>query len=206
MKGRWGLSCCAVLTALVSGCAAPLFEGTAFEQSPARASSASAQSGGADLRQLSDQVGALSRSLEVLDGRVSKLEAQAGAPAVTSDEVTALRRDIQQLRTERDSLKREVTDDLAARVEKIAARQQPSEARAGRAASAVAPAAATPAAARSPNAAGGKRGGYEHKVEKGQTLSEIAKGYNTTVDAIIKANKITNPSAIRVGQVLFIPD
>lgn len=195
MKGRWGLSCCAVLTALVSGCAAPLFEGTAFEQSPARASSASAQSGGADLRQLSDQVGALSRSLEVLDGRVSKLEAQAGAPAVTSDEVTALRRDIQQLRTERDSLKREVTDDLAARVEKIAARQQPSEARA-----------VAPAAARSPGAAGGKRGGYEHKVEKGQTLSEIAKGYNTTVDAIIKANKITNPSAIRVGQVLFIPD
>ena len=48
--------------------------------------------------------------------------------------------------------------------------------------------------------------GYEHKVERGQTLSEIARGYNKSMDVIMKANKITNPSSIRVGQVLFIPD
>jgi len=43
-------------------------------------------------------------------------------------------------------------------------------------------------------------------VEKGHTLSEIARGYGKSVDSILKANKITNPSSIRVGQVLFIPD
>lgn len=205
MRWLWGVA--AVAAALVAGCAAPLFDGS-FTQTPSGSGgsaggSANAQQVGVDLHQLSEQVGALSRSVEVMDGRLSRLESQTGAASATSDELTALRRDIQQLRAERDTLKREITDDLAARVEKIAARQQ-AEARNRSAPVASAAAASAPA----PRTAGktAARSGYEHKVEKGQTLSTIAKGYNTTVDAIIKANKISNPSAIRVGQVLFIPD
>jgi len=43
-------------------------------------------------------------------------------------------------------------------------------------------------------------------VERGQTLSQIARGYGKSMESIMKANKITNPSAIRAGQILFIPD
>lgn len=45
----------------------------------------------------------------------------------------------------------------------------------------------------------------KYYVKSGDTLSKIAKEYNTTVDALVKANNISNPSLINVGQVLTIP-
>lgn len=47
--------------------------------------------------------------------------------------------------------------------------------------------------------------GVEHVVESGQTLSAIAQAYGVTVSAIVKANKLSNPNSVRVGQKLFIP-
>jgi nucleoid-associated protein YgaU len=48
--------------------------------------------------------------------------------------------------------------------------------------------------------------GYEHTVQPGQTLSEIAAAYNVRVEAIVRANDLANPNAIRSGQVIFIPE
>ena len=48
--------------------------------------------------------------------------------------------------------------------------------------------------------------GLEHTVNQGETLSEIATAYGTRVDVLIRANKLSNPNAIRVGQRLFIPE
>ena len=45
----------------------------------------------------------------------------------------------------------------------------------------------------------------KYKVKKGDTLSEIALRYHTTVDALAKANGIKNVNLIRIGQVLKIP-
>jgi len=188
---------------LVSGCEGPMFEGSIFEQ-PSRKDpemariATNTQQMSVEFRQLTEQVEALNRSQEALDARLNRLETQVNAASHSQDDLVGVRRDIQLIRSERETLKKEITDDLAARVEKIAARQQ-AENRAARTASA--PASATKAA----GAAAGHTG-YEHKVEKGQTLSIIAKGYGTTVEAIMKANKLANPSAIRVGQVLFIPE
>ncbi|MCG0275054.1 MAG: DUF3794 domain-containing protein [Thermosediminibacteraceae bacterium] len=42
-------------------------------------------------------------------------------------------------------------------------------------------------------------------VQKGDTLWKIAKRYNVTLDAIIKANNLTNPDLIYPGQRLIIP-
>ncbi len=42
-------------------------------------------------------------------------------------------------------------------------------------------------------------------VRAGDTLFKIARSYGVTVDAIIKANGLRNPDAIRVGQTLLIP-
>ena len=46
---------------------------------------------------------------------------------------------------------------------------------------------------------------YEHVVESGQTLSFIAKGFDTTVAKILAANPGINANALRVGQKLIIP-
>lgn len=44
----------------------------------------------------------------------------------------------------------------------------------------------------------------EYTVKKGDTLSEIAKKYKTTIDKLVKVNNIKNANLIRVGQVLKI--
>ncbi len=48
--------------------------------------------------------------------------------------------------------------------------------------------------------------GYEHIVKSGETLSEIARAYEVSTAVIAKANNITNPDSLRVGQTLFIPE
>jgi LysM repeat protein len=44
-----------------------------------------------------------------------------------------------------------------------------------------------------------------HKVGRGQTLSQIAALYRTTVSAIQKVNGISDPERLRSGQVIRIP-
>jgi len=45
-----------------------------------------------------------------------------------------------------------------------------------------------------------------HTISSGETLSSIARRYNSTVDAIAKANNIQNPNLIVTGRQLTIPD
>ena len=51
----------------------------------------------------------------------------------------------------------------------------------------------------------GNIGSRRYVVKRGDTLSEIALNYGTTVNAIVTANNIKNPNLIYVGQVLQIP-
>ncbi len=44
-----------------------------------------------------------------------------------------------------------------------------------------------------------------HKIQKGDTLSEIARAYGSNTQAIKSVNKIRNSRALRLGQVLMIP-
>lgn len=44
-----------------------------------------------------------------------------------------------------------------------------------------------------------------HRVVVGETLARIAARYGTTVQALVAANNIANPSLIYAGQVLTIP-
>ncbi|MGQ9887912.1 MAG: LysM peptidoglycan-binding domain-containing protein [Aggregatilineales bacterium] len=44
-----------------------------------------------------------------------------------------------------------------------------------------------------------------HVVQRGETLYRIAQRYNLSVDELVLANGITNPSSIQVGQRLLIP-
>ena len=62
--------------------------------------------------------------------------------------------------------------------------------------------AASPQAVSSPTA---ESSGTSYSVEAGDTLYSIATKFNTTVDAIVAANKIANPDVISIGQKLTIP-
>lgn len=44
-----------------------------------------------------------------------------------------------------------------------------------------------------------------YEVKAGDTLSKIAKAYNTTVQVLTTLNRISNPNLIKIGQVLKIP-
>lgn len=48
--------------------------------------------------------------------------------------------------------------------------------------------------------------GYEHVVQRGETLSEIASAYHVSVEAIVRANNLKNPDDIKIGQTLFVPE
>lgn len=49
-------------------------------------------------------------------------------------------------------------------------------------------------------------GSQVHLVQPGEILIRIAQRYNTTVWALVRANNLTNPSFIYVGQRLIIPE
>jgi LysM repeat protein len=44
-----------------------------------------------------------------------------------------------------------------------------------------------------------------HVVQPGETLSQIAKQYGVSVDALTAANGIADPHLIKIGQELIIP-
>lgn len=103
-------------------------------------------------------------------------------------EITALNRDLIQLQEIVNTLDGEIRGldatirGLDARIRDVALRQESYSA---------------------PSSGGG--GGGEHVVQKGETLSLIAKRYGVTVDAIMAANGLPNANIIRVGQALVIP-
>lgn len=66
------------------------------------------------------------------------------------------------------------------------------------------PAADKKSATKKQKAAAGTKKTITYKVVKGDTLSALAKKYNTTVNAIAKENNIKNVDLIYVGQVLKI--
>lgn len=138
----------------------------------------------ANIQRLSAQMDEIIRSQSQTEQRLGTLEAGGGG----KEEITALRKDMEILRTSNANLRKEIVDELSGKL----ARMQPASSGA--------------ATSKSAKVQSKNKAGYEHKVEKGQTLSEIAKGYGTTVDAILKANNLTVKSTLRVGQTLFIPD
>ena len=44
-----------------------------------------------------------------------------------------------------------------------------------------------------------------HRLKKGETLYSLARDYGVSLDAVMRRNSITNPSALSVGMKLYIP-
>ncbi len=62
------------------------------------------------------------------------------------------------------------------------------------------PAVGSPTAAPSPVAQA-----RQYTIRKGDSLAKIAARYKTSVDELVKANSLADPTALRVGQKLVIP-
>lgn len=138
------------------------------------------------VQRLAARFDAVEQRQDALSARLAALERGEGRAALaTKDEVAALRTDLAALKAAQSRMRGEIVDDLSGRISAITERQ----------------ARAQQAAARETRGSG-----YSHVVEAGQTLSAIAEAYGVSVRAIMKANKIADPTKLQVGQKLFIPD
>ncbi len=142
-----------------------------------------AQQAQRDVATTRSQIDGLLQSQARLVERLDRLDAQSRDQAKLRDDLVAMRRELDQAHSERDAMRKEIVDDLTARINKYMA--------------------AATSATKSGNAAV-KQNGYMHKVEAGQKLADIAKAYHTTPAAIRKANNLKDDN-LKAGQTLFIP-
>lgn len=152
-----------------------------------------------DLRILSQRVGELSLAVEQLTRDNAALQASAGKNYVTLEQLNKTVADIN--RTMQSALnenKRETLAQVGGQLEKLAKQTQA-------AIDAVAKNQATRPAVQANFAEDFPKEGINYTVQAGDTISEIAQKTNSRVQDIVNANKISDPTRIRVGQTLFIP-
>jgi LysM repeat protein len=157
----------------------------------------------ASLRQeislLQQRVGELSMSVEQLNRDNTALQAKTSQSYVTLEQlnkaVADLNRTMQSAVAEQ---KRDVLVQVGAQMERLAKQTQA-------AIDAVARNQATRPAIQTAFTEDYPKEGVSYTVQPGDVLAIIAKKNNAKVQDIINANKISDPSKIRAGQTLFIP-
>lgn len=144
-----------------------------------------AQSARATAQSLESQVGQMDLRLERLES--TTLNASWASQADVEElrrENKALREELALAKGEHERLRTEIVNNVQGLIKEMQKRSASSSSSQSRQRS---------------------QSGYEHKVEAGQTLSEIAKAYGVSMKKIVDANNLKG-DVIRIGQVLFIPD
>ena len=136
-----------------------------------------------EIQRLEQRLGGLEQEREMLHSQMGALQqALSESDSRRHAELAALHAQLVAQSQAQETMRRELADDLSAKMAKILQSQ----------------AAASPATR--------KQAGYVHVVKAGQTLSEIAREYNASTAVIVKENNLKNPNDIKVGQELFIPE
>lgn len=136
-----------------------------------------------DLRRLEERLADSESEREVLHTRLADIqERQQRQDRQRSAEMEALDQRLTAYALEQGRMRQELVEELGSRMATIIQ----SHARTTSAAS--------------------TQSGYVHVVRQGETLSEIAREYRVSSAAIIQANNLENPNALRIGQELFIPE
>ena len=152
----------------------------------------------AEVPRLVQQFDVLVQNQDNIVARLQRLEQPAGPDANLQAEIATLRAEVADLRAAlprlQEQIRAAVVADLAQRMAKITPPPPPA---------AVSAPARAPAARPAPPPSVGFH--YEWVVEKGQTLSLIAQGFDTTVQKILAANPGLKANNLRVGQKLIIP-
>ena len=142
----------------------------------------------ADVARLKEQVSAIERTQQELYRRLDQGDSSDRAEMKQlKASVAQLEQALQSLETARGRDRQEIVETLGKRVADVMKTQVSS-------------------AGRSSSSSSAKERGVEHTVQAGQTISEIATAYKVSAAKIMKANNITNPNSLRVGQKLFIPE
>lgn len=159
----------------------------------------------ADVPRLVQQFDVLVQNQDEIGQRLVKLETADNTAGLRA-EIDALRAEVAELkasiRRDQDAMRQEIVRDLAARMQKLI--PPPAPAPAPVVVAAPQPRMA-PAARPLPPPPPPIGPHYEYVVKPGQTLSYIAKGFDTTVAKILAANPKVKPNALRAGQKLIIP-
>lgn len=167
----------------------------------------------AEVPRLVQQFDQLQSAQEALSTRLSRVEA-ASRSDEAKGEVAALRADLEELKRRQNALRGEIVKDLMQKLEPLLAKQNDritaQDARiaaaekkgaSSRPARSASPSDAAPSAPVSPT---GKV--YNHVVESGQTLSEIARGYGVSLARVLEFNPGLKPERLKVGQTVVVPE
>lgn len=138
------------------------------------------------LQSLQSRLDAIELRQTTLSSRISALE--KGSQFASKDDLVALRSDLHALRASQSDLREAIVDEISGKMANVMRQQQATQEKNRKAQEAK------------------QKSGYEHIVEAGQTVSAIAQAYKVSVKSILRANNIKDPTKIRVGQKLFIPD
>ena len=152
-----------------------------------------------DVMLLNQRVGELSMSVEQLNRENDSLKSIARQNFVTMDQLNRAISDIN--RTMQGSLleqRRDILAQVAAQLEKLGKQTNA-------ALDSMAKNQATRPVVQTTFSEDFPKEGVNYTVQAGDTLAVIAKTNNAKVQDIINANKISDPTKIRVGQTLFIP-
>lgn len=149
-----------------------------------------------EIRRLNDRQSASESELGRFQGEM--MSAQAGQSAYASaaqvqslqTQLEDLQRQIRALDAARVQDKKEIYDDISKKIATILKTSAPAPTRAT--------ATARPRSA--------SQTGIEHVVQPGESLSKIAAAYGVRMNVLVEENGLSDPSNIRVGQKLFIPD
>jgi LysM repeat protein len=173
-----------------------LLAGPLSAQSDSRAEIAALRQ---DLMLLQQQVGELRMTVEQLTRENSTLQNQTRQNYVTVDQLNrAIGEARINLRNELADQKREVLATVSAQLEKLGKQTNS-------ALDAMAKNQATRPVVQTTFSDDFPKEGINYTVQQGDTLAVIARKNNATVQDIVNANKISDPTRIQVGQTLFIP-
>lgn len=139
----------------------------------------------AEMQRVLGQIDVLQNNFEDLSQRVSKLESGGGETRSLRQEIDSLRATVAELRRQMENQRGEIVRDISGRIAKM----QPAPAPA-------APKTVKKRVVTAPH--------YEYTVQSGDTLSLVAKAFNTSVSKIREMNNFKNDS-LRVGQKIKVP-
>jgi len=154
-----------------------------------------------EVQRLAQQFDQMESNFESLAARMTRLE-NGNSVADLRAEISGIKAQIAEIKREQANMRREIVAEISQKMAGLLAQRQPPP---------PPPPAATPAshsrpATPKPQPRATPEGPYyEHVVEPGQTLSLIAKGYDTTMAKILAANPGLKPNSLRVGQKIIVP-
>ena len=152
-----------------------------------------------DVRLLTQRIGELALTVEQLNRDNSALQAKANQSYVTVDQLNKAVADMNRsMQSALADQRRDILAQVARQIEQLGKQTNA-------ALDALAKNQATRPAVQTNFSEDFPKQGVNYTVQGGDTISGIAQKHGARVQDIINANKISDPTRIRVGQTLFIP-